>query len=98
MTDQLAALHVVFAQPPAWLSRPDARGTAHQPWAVPPWNLLPRAPRAFPPGLSIGQSLVDRLAAGPVLAASGLPASVYAPANLTGYIAGAGLLQGIPVA
>ena len=75
MIDRLAPLGVVFAHPLAWVPQPDARGTAHQPWLDPPWNLLPHGPRHFPAGLCVAQSLVDRLAAGPVAFAAGVPAT-----------------------
>jgi hypothetical protein len=98
MMEKLAPLGVVFADPQAWVPKPDARGTAHQPWTAPPWTVLPHEPRRFPSGLCVGQSLVDRLAAGPVACGPGLPAALYAPGNLGGYIAGMKLAAGIRVA
>ena len=98
MIDRLAPLGVVFAHPLAWVPQPDARGAAHQPWVDPPWNLRPRGPRHFPAGLFVGQSLVDRLAAGPVPFAPSLPAAVYSPGNLSDYILGSSLLAGVRVA
>jgi hypothetical protein len=46
----------------------------------------------------VGQSLVDRLAAGPVACGPGLPATAYAPGNLADYIVGMKLAAGIRVA
>jgi hypothetical protein len=97
MMDKLTALHVIFADPLAAIPQPDARGVAHQPWLVPPWTLLPRRPRRFPTGLGVAQSLVDRLAAGPVIAAPGQPAANYGPGNLSGYILGTALAPGVLV-
>jgi hypothetical protein len=98
MMGKLAPLGVVLADPLAWVPKPDARGTGHQPWTAPPWTVLPHEPRRFPSGLCVGQSLVDRLAAGPVACGPGLPAALYAPGNLGGYIAGMKLAAGIRVA
>jgi uncharacterized protein (DUF2235 family) len=98
MMQKLAPLGVVFVDPLAWVPKPDARGTAHQPWTAPPWTLLPHEPRRFPSGLCVGQSLVDRLAAGPVACGPGLPAAAYAPGNLADYIVGMKLAAGIRVA
>ena len=98
MIDRLAPLGVVFAHPLAWVPQPDARGVAHQPWVDLPWNLRPTGPRHFRAGLFVGQSLVDRLAAGPVQFAPGLPAAVYAPGNLGGYVLASNLLAGVRVA
>jgi hypothetical protein len=98
MMEKLAPLGVVFADPQAWVPKPDARGTAHQPWTAPPWTVLPHEPRRFPSGLCVGQSLVDRLAAGPVACGPGLPATAYAPGNLADYIVGMKLAAGIRVA
>jgi uncharacterized protein (DUF2235 family) len=97
LIDKLAALGVSFVDPLAWVPHPDARGTAHQPWTQPPWTLLPHEPRRFPPGLDVSQSLVERLAAGPVLAAPDLPAAVYAPGNLGDYVVGMSLTSGVRV-
>jgi hypothetical protein len=46
----------------------------------------------------VGQSLIDRLAAGPVFAAPGISAAVYAPLNLNDYVVGMNLATGILVA
>ncbi len=97
MIDRLGPLGVVFAHPLAWVPQPDARGTAHQPWLNPPWNLLLHRPRNFPAGLCVAQSLVDRLAAGPVHFAAGVPTAVYLPDNLGGYISGMKLVAGVRV-
>jgi uncharacterized protein (DUF2235 family) len=98
MMQKLAPLGVILTDPLAWVPKPDARGTAHQPWTAPPWTLLPHEPRRFPSGLCVGQSLVDRLAAGPVACGPGLPAAAYAPGNLADYIVGMKLAAGIRVA
>ena len=88
MMDELASLGVVFADPLAWEPRPDGRGTAHQPWANPPWPLLPCGSRHFPAGLCLARTLLDRLAGGP---------AIYAPENLAGYVAGMAAGDGIRV-
>jgi uncharacterized protein (DUF2235 family) len=98
MMDKLAPLGVMFAQPLAWVPKPDARGAGHEPWIDLPWNLRPIGPRHFRAGLFVAQSLVDRLAAGSVPFAPGLPAAVYAPGNLGDYILASNLLAGVRVA
>ena len=97
MMDKVASLGVVFGDPLAWEPKPDARGTAHQPWTNPPWPLLPRGSRHFPAGLCLARSLLDRLAGGPVFGAPGMSAAIYAPGNLGAYVAGMSAADGILV-
>ena len=65
MIDRLGPLGVVFAHPLAWVPQPDARGTAHQPWAQPAMELLLHGPRNFPAGLCVAQSLCRPAGGGP---------------------------------
>jgi T6SS, Phospholipase effector Tle1-like, catalytic domain len=86
MTDELRALGVLFAASPVVVAAPDAMGTAHRPWEHSPWNILPRASRSFPRGLSLAKSTLDRIAAGLAVPDPGSPAAVYDPTNLPDYL------------
>jgi uncharacterized protein (DUF2235 family) len=96
MIDRLAPLGMLFAAAPPYPPPPGRPGVAHQPWAHDPWTFLPRSARCFPAGLSLSQSLLDRLAAGPVVAEPGTQAAPYAPQNLGGYLDGGAAAPGIP--
>jgi len=98
MTKRLADLGVLFSASPAIVPKPDAGGCAHQPWTKMPWTALPRKERFFPSGLSLAQSVLDRLAAASVLADPGLlPAGPYVPANLANYLTDRKATPGIAV-
>jgi uncharacterized protein (DUF2235 family) len=84
MTEHLRHLEVLFAETPTFPASPDARALAHEPWARPPWALLPSGSRVFPAGLSLHRSIVARMGAGPVRTES--LHGPYAPLNLGLYI------------
>ena len=65
---ELSSLGVLFATEPGYTPHPDPAGILHEQWLEPPWDLLPRAARAFPAGLCLGQSVIGRINAGPVAA------------------------------
>ena len=80
VVEELTRLGVAFAAKPAVTLKPDACGIAHAPWAQAPWTLLPTGQRAFPPGLAVHRSVVERLAGADRFRAAGQP--VYSPASL----------------
>jgi uncharacterized protein (DUF2235 family) len=86
MTTRLDDLGVLFSTSPAVVPKPDAGGCAHQPWTKVPWTALPRKERHFPSGLSLAQSVIDRLAVASVLAEPGFVPGPYSPPNLTNYL------------
>lgn len=92
---ELAKLHVAFGAVPRFAPNPDACGVSHQPWTQPPWNLLPKAPRVFPAGLALRQSVLDRLIGGPALSRSGQ--APYNPPNLAQYIVSGQARAGVVV-
>ena len=98
MTAQLTRLGVQFAATPTFAISPSSTGPSHQPWTAVPWTLLQHAQRKFPKGLSLSQSLVDRLHAGLVSAAPGLQPAAYGPPNLTDYLTGNDPTAGILIA
>ena len=96
VVEELTQLGVAFAAEPAVTLKPDACGTAHAPWAQAPWTLLPNGHRAFPPGLAVHRSVVERLAGADRLRAAGQP--VYNPASLAdAYVAAGQLKPGLRV-
>jgi len=95
MTGRLAQLGVRFSAAPIFVPRPDPKGPAHQQWRHPPWNRLVHRPRVFPGGLILSQSVVDRLAAGDVVAEPGTAPGPYGPTNLVKYIIGKAAAPGI---
>ena len=98
MTEKLESLGVQFASTPTFRPTPSPIGPAHQPWTSAPWTVLPRALRVIPNGLSVSQCLVDRRRAAAVCAAPNLAPLAYAPENLTAYLVGTGLAEGVLVA
>jgi uncharacterized protein (DUF2235 family) len=98
MTARLQGLGVRFAAQPTFKAKPDPKGSAHQPWTIAPWTVLPQAGRVFPPGLCFSQYAATRLNGGPVRADPGLTAIAWAPANLPGYYTGTALAEGIQIA
>lgn len=98
MAEQLAGGGLRLAAPPAIVALPSAAGIAHRPWAHFPWTHLPTGARAFPDGLSLHHSVLDRMAAGPVVPDPGLPPEPYRPANLGAYLEGMGAKPGILMA
>lgn len=97
MTAELKKLGVRFSAAPIFAPKPDPKGVAHRPWAHPPWEDLPRGARAFPAGLNLAQSVIDRLRGGMVDSDPGGPSGAYAPSNLAGYIAGDAAAAGVVV-
>ena len=98
MAAQLAGEGLRLAAPPGTVAAPSAAGIAHRPWAHFPWDHLPSGPRRFPPGLRLHRSVLDRMAAGPVVPEPGLAAEAYAPANLGAYVAGGAAKPGVVMA
>lgn len=88
MSDELANLGVRFAASSRCPPKPNSQGTAHQPWAHPPFNKLLHDPRTFPTKLRLSRSALDRIGGGPVMADPGLQAAAYAPGNLRDYVVG----------
>lgn len=97
MTVRLTSLGVQFAPTPTFATSPSAAGPSHQPWTAVPWSLLQHAQRTFPKGLSLSQTLVDRLRGGLVSAAPGLEPGAYGPTNLADYLTGNDPTTGIPI-
>jgi Uncharacterized alpha/beta hydrolase domain (DUF2235) len=97
MTARLAQLGVRFSASPTFVPHPDPKGPAHEQWRRPPWDRLVHRPRVFPDGLALSQSLINRLAAGDVVAEPGNAGYPYIPANLAKYIAGKAAAPGIAV-
>ena len=98
MAEQLAAQGLRLAAPPATAAAPSAAGSAHRPWAHFPWDHLPKGARAFPPGLRLHRSVLDRMAAGPVVPEPGQAPEPYAPANLGAYVSSGGAKPGATLA
>ena len=98
MQDQLAGQGLRLAAHPAWVPAPAAMGAAHRPWAHFPWVHLPMGPRAIPAGLRLHRSVLDRMAAGPVVPEPGMAAEAYAPANLGAYLADGAARPGVVMA
>ena len=98
MAERLAGEGLRLAAPPAPVASPSVAGIAHRPWAHFPWIRLPTGPRVFPAGLRIHRSVLDRMAAGPVVPDPGLPPEPYRPANLGAYVEGMGAKPGILMA
>lgn len=98
MTGELEALGVRFSVSPVFMPKPDPLGPAHSPWAHLPWDVLATAARAFPAGMHLSQSVLDRIAGGNAVADFGFgPGAPYSPQNLTGYIAGQVAAAGVVV-
>jgi hypothetical protein len=97
MTGELTKRGVGFSPTPTFIPKPDAKGTAHRPWAHPPWDALPRAGRVFSQGLALAQSVLDRMAGGQVFADPGNSVPRYNPSNLSGYVVGSTAGPGIDV-
>jgi uncharacterized protein (DUF2235 family) len=97
MTEQLTGLGVTFLDPPAYALHPNPRATAHESWISGIWQLLPKAPRTFPDGLYVSDELVQREQPGAVIPDPSLPASPYAPANVSQYVMAGVIAQGVTV-
>lgn len=87
MSEKLRELGVVVG-PPTAPFRPDAAGVAHAPWRDMPWRALPSGPRMLRAGLTVSQSLADRLALQEVIDYPGAAAAPYAPTALGAYMTG----------
>ncbi len=98
MAERLAGEGLRLAAPPATVTAPSAVGIAHQPWAHFPWTHLPTGARAFPHGLRLHHSVLDRMAAGPVAPDPGQTPEPYRPANLGAYVEGIGAKPGVLMA
>jgi uncharacterized protein (DUF2235 family) len=98
VTSQLVQAGVRFSASPAYAASPNGKGPAHSAWRHPPWDVLSRGSRAFPPGLDLSVSVLDRVAAGKVVADPGLAAALYQPPNLGQYIVGQLASPGVDVA
>lgn len=88
----------VVAGPPAAPFRPDAAGVAHAPWRDMPWRELASGPRELRAGLTVSQSLGDRLALQEVIEYPGAAPAPYAPAALGAYMTGRALKASVPIA
>jgi hypothetical protein len=97
MAERLMGEGLRLAAPPAAVA-PSATGIAHRPWAHFPWTHLPTGLRAFPDGLRLHRSILDRMASGPVVPDPGQPAEPYRPANLGAYLEGAAPKLGVILA
>jgi uncharacterized protein (DUF2235 family) len=97
MSDELANLGVRFAASPSCPPKPNSQGTAHRPWAHPPFDKLLPGPRTFSKGLCLSKSVLDRVGGAAVIADPGLQAAAYAPGNLSDYLAGQAAVAGIKV-
>jgi len=96
VVEELTKLGVAFAAKPAVTLKPDACGIAHAPWAQAPWTLLPTGHRAFPPGLAVHRSVVERLAGADRLRAAKLPP--YNPESLAAsYLSAGQIKQGVRI-
>ncbi|HEX9082907.1 MAG TPA: DUF2235 domain-containing protein [Holophagaceae bacterium] len=95
MAERLAGEGLRLAASPASLGAPSPKGTAHRPWTHFPWTHLPTGSRTFPEGLRLHPSVLDRLAAGPVVPDPGQSAEPYRPANLQAYLEGTGAKPGV---
>jgi hypothetical protein len=60
LSTEIGELGVQMLLPSAYVTRPDARGTAHQPWEHGVFAVLAKGPRFFPLGLSLAQYVLDR--------------------------------------
>lgn len=93
---ELTKLGVAFAAKPPVILKPDPCGIAHSPWAQAPWTLLPSGHRAFPAGLAVHRSVVERLAGADRLRAAKLP--LYNPESLgASYLSGDRIKQEVRV-
>lgn len=99
ITGSLAELGVAFAARPAFPTRTDPAGPAHQPWLGLPFCHLPKSSRVFTAErrLGISRSLFRRLSIGPAVFEPGQPAAVYAPTNLAAYLVGVNPAPGVPI-
>jgi uncharacterized protein (DUF2235 family) len=96
VVEELTKLGVAFAAKPGVVLKPDACGIAHAPWAQAPWTLLPTGDRAFPPGLAVHRSVVERLAGADRLRAAKLPP--YSPESLAAsYLSAGQIKQGVRI-
>lgn len=99
ISHRVGRLGVAFADKPGFPPEPNAAGAAHQPWASLPFSQMPKSARKFPAdrGLGLSTSLLGRLKAGPVVGQPGQPPAVYAPTNLSAYLAGVNPAPGVPI-
>lgn len=97
VTASLTSKGMLFAPTPAFVARPDARGTAHAPWLHAPWTMLRRRPRDLPEGLVLAQAVLARMRAAAVVADPDAAPAAYRPSNLGLYVAGTEPALGIVV-
>jgi uncharacterized protein (DUF2235 family) len=83
MVEQLAGTGVRCLQPICAPFAPDPTGTAHKPWAHPPFNVPGTAAARALKGSGIPEhpAIQARMSAGPVVAEPGEPPTPYAPTN-----------------
>jgi hypothetical protein len=90
MTNRLSGLGVKFHAPQQVPLASDSKGAAHKPWMHIPWTASrpkPR-PRKIPAGLTLHESVLARMKAGPVVGEPGTRAALYRPMNVDAYVAG----------
>ena len=92
VVDELTARGVAFSPTPTVKLEPDACGVDHAPWDKVPWNLLPNGQRAFPAGLAVHRSVVERLAGADRLRAAGR--APYNPGSLAASYLSTGRIKG----
>ena len=84
MASELSALQVKFAENPIYTPKPNAIGTAHQPWAYPPFNVTRRVYRAFANGFPVHSSVQARVDCPAVAPDPAAPRARYNPPNMPG--------------
>ena len=82
LTQELAALGVVFDGTPRYVAAPDPKGVAHEPSSHPPFNLGRTITRQFAPDMPIHRSIDARRNGGPVVPDPGRSPALYAPPNV----------------
>jgi uncharacterized protein (DUF2235 family) len=82
LSDQAVGLRV---KPEPWPFKPDFFGASHEPWAVPPFSLLPKGPRTpipFPQDVGAHVSIAHRMGIDPVSGQRVAVTLKYLPATL----------------
>lgn len=83
MAERLQLLGVLFGSVECSQSPANAAGTSHKPWTHPPFKEGKKALRNFNgKGLTLHESIPQRIAASPVIQEPGEPAAPYQPLNL----------------
>jgi uncharacterized protein (DUF2235 family) len=97
MTGELAKRGALFSSTPDFSPQPNPKGIAHAEWEHIPWNKLLRGSRNFPKGLALHQGVLDRIAAGKVVADPGDDPGAYSPSNLAAYVIDRAAAPGVTV-